>query len=144
MSTTNADQVLRYKGFNVEIKGVDNSPADVDANWVTISGGHLDGKDKGHYAPGRQYVAEITLTGPLTPDRKSLMRWVNDTANGGPVHRTVTVTLTPLDPKQPLETLVFEDAYVTGYVFPPLALDDPCPPRLVEELRFGYARLLRR
>ena len=144
MSTSNADQVLRYKGFNVEIKGVDNSPADADANWVTLSGGHLDGRDKDHYAPGQPYVAEITLTGPLTPDRKSMMRWVNDTANGGRVHRTVSVTLMPLDPRQPPETLVFEEAYLTGYVFPPLALDDPCPPGPIEVLRFGYARLLRR
>jgi len=39
--------------------------------------------------------------------------------------------------------LVFEDGYITGYVFPPLVLVDPCPPGPIEELRFGYARLLR-
>ena len=144
MSTSNADQVLRYKGFNVEIKGVDNSPADADADWVTLSGGQLDGKDKGHYVPGRAIVNEVTLRGPLTPGRNAMTRWLNDTMNRGTLLRTVTVTLTPLDPKQSLETLVFEEAYVTGYVFPPMALDDPCPPETIEELRFGYARLLRR
>ena len=143
MSTTNADQVLRYKGFSVEIDAA-NAPADADADWVTLSGGQLlEGKDKGRYVPGQPIVNEVTLRGPLTPGRKAMTRWLNDTLGGGPLLRTVTVRLTPLDPKQPLEVLVFEEAYVTGYVFPPLALDDPCSLEPIEELRFAYARLLR-
>jgi hypothetical protein len=142
---SNADQILRYKGFNVEIKGADNAPQDIDRAWVTMAVGSIAEKtlEAGQHQPGKAYVEEIALRGPLTPDRKSMTEWLNDTANGRDPHRTVTVTLIPLDPKQLEETFIFEDAYVTGYVFPPLVLDDPCPPELIEELRFAYGRLTR-
>lgn len=142
---SNADQILRYKGFNVEIKGADNAPQNVDAAWVTMAVGSIEDKTQkaGQHQPGKAYVEEIALRGALTPDRKSMTTWLNDTSNGRDPLRTVTVTLIPLDPKQLEETFIFEDAYITGYVFPPLVLDDPCPPALIEELRFAYRRLTR-
>lgn len=143
MSLTDADQVVRYKGFDVEIQDSSGSPTSTDSDWVTISGGELEDKSK-NGSTSRRIIREVTLRGPLTPGRQAMTNWLNDTLNGGERYRTVTIALNPVDPnKQRREILIFEDAYITGYVFPPLDLSDPCPPTLIEELRLTYGRLLR-
>jgi hypothetical protein len=141
MSVTNADQVLRYKGFNVEIKGADSDPSEVDSSWVTVSGGGLG--SKGNASPGKALEEEISLRGPITPDRKSLARWLSDTQTGGDVYRMVTITLIPLDTdNKPRETIIFYDAFLTAYVLPRFDLADPCPDLPVEEVRFSFGRAI--
>ena len=75
---------------------------------------------------------------------KSFPRWLFDTQNGGDPYRTVSITLIPLDhdPK-PRETIIFYDAFLTGYVLPRLDLADPCPDPPIEEVRFSFSRWIR-
>jgi phage tail-like protein len=104
---TNADQILRYKGFNVEIKGVDNAPTSVDGSWISISGGAKcvevieatvgnDGERR--FTPGKAYVTDITLEGYMTPTRKALMTWMNNSARGqGDLRADLTITPVNID-----------------------------------------------
>jgi hypothetical protein len=140
MSSTNVDQVVRYKGFDVEIKNVsDGGESETDSSWVTIAGGECFLNPGA--ASGRTFT-EVTLRGPLAPARRSMVQWINESSSGKPARRTVSITLLPLDQGKP-QRLVFNDALVTRYVPPRIHLDDPCPPLLVEELRFSYGTVVK-
>lgn len=145
MSATNVDQMLRFKGFDVEIEGVDGASTQVDSSWTTVSGGVLvERVDASSHKPGNAPQEEIVLRGLVTPERESLARWLTDTQTGGNPYRTVTITLIPRDnDDKARETIIFYDAFLTAYTFPHLDLSDPCPGPLVEEIRFSFGRWIR-
>lgn len=105
MSTTNADQIVRYKGFNVEIKNVSSGTSDVDNSWKSISGGALctemveatvGGDGERRFTPGKQYVSDITMVGYMTGSRKALMEWLKASAAGDTAKLRASITITPL------------------------------------------------
>lgn len=100
-SAQSADQLLRYKGFTVEIQGVDGAPSEVDSSWTSIRGGALmtemveatvgnDGERT--FTPGKPYVSDLTLTGYMTTSRKALLQWMQNSARGkGPLRVCLTI-----------------------------------------------------
>jgi len=102
MSATNVDQVLRYKGFDVEIKGVDGAPTQVDSSWISVTGGQVcienveatsSTSKQREYSPGKAYVSELTLSGYMTKSRKALLAWMQNSAKGtGDLRADVSIT----------------------------------------------------
>lgn len=143
-----SDQFAQVRGFKVEI---DNAGAkEVDTAWETVSGGQLMiehvettiGADKFHTTtPGHKSVGEITLRGAMTDKRAALCQWINETVQGKPWKRMLTITeLLSVDGGvKDGKQYIYFDCFPVGYVFPRLSLGDPrCEGELVEEIRFVY------
>jgi hypothetical protein len=124
MSAETPDEILRYKGFRVEITGVDGSPTPVDTSWTSVTDGETSAR-----------VGEITLHGAMTDKRAALVDWINDTVAGGTWERTVTITGILFD-GTPGEQHTFFECFPVRYL-PPRLTPDPCGP-LVEEVKFAY------
>jgi hypothetical protein len=84
-----ADQVLRYKGFNVEISG--HGAASSDVGWKSVKGGEpsvepaeatIGSDGERRFTPGKAYVTDLTLVGYMTPQRVALNRWLAATLAG--------------------------------------------------------------
>jgi len=106
------DRVLHNKGFTVEIKAVDGSAVEVDSSWLSVQGGAAEietveatvGNDgERRFTPGKAYVSDLTLTGYMTPSRKALLRWMQNSAKGsGDLRRNVVISVEgprPIDPR---------------------------------------------
>ena len=129
--TTDADQVVRYKGFDVEIENVDNTPPTSDSSWATVRGGAVivdsveatvgnDGQRK--FTPGKQYVSDITMTGYLTSTltRRALIQWMNNSIGGaGDLRADVTITPKHID-GNPAPSHAYSDAMITRIKIPRL------------------------
>ncbi|HET8569077.1 MAG TPA: hypothetical protein VFM93_08845 [Candidatus Limnocylindria bacterium] len=92
---TNVDQMLRYKGFSVEIEGVDGAPASEDAEWVSVTGG-TDASfvvELGPNGPveGPKLVTLLCLEGPMVAGRTWLAKWLAETALGKDARRDLRV-----------------------------------------------------
>lgn len=143
-----SDKFAQVRGFKVDISN--SLGKEVDTAWESVSGGEMIielaettiGSDKTKTnSPGHKTVGEITLRGAMTDGRQALCQWINETVNGKPWKRTVTITPVNLDGTIG-ETWIFEDCALTAYRMPRLGLADPknpCPPQEdTEELRFAY------
>lgn len=145
---TVSDMFAQIRGFRVEIDGATGK--EVDTAWETVAGGSLNievtdttiGADKfGTNAPGHRTVEEITLRGAMTDKRAALCQWINDTVNGKPWKRNVTITeiLTsgggPKDGKQ----YIYYDAFPVGYVFPRMSVTNTTG-NVLEEVRIKPIR----
>jgi len=134
-----SDKFAQVRGFKVDIAGADGS-FETDAAWESVSSGTLMINSDRTNSPGHKTVGEITLRGAMTDGRKAMCQWINETVEGKPWKRTITITPMNLDGTIG-QTLIFEDCVLTGYRLPTLRLrsNDPCPPEEEkEELRFGY------
>jgi hypothetical protein len=103
-SVTNANQIVRYKGFDVEIRNLDQASGDIDSSWGEVRGGAVDtemveatvGNDgERRFTPGKQYVSDITMTGYMTSTRKDLMEWLKASLAGDVSKLRADVTITP-------------------------------------------------
>jgi hypothetical protein len=143
-----SDKFAQVRGFKVDIDSA--SGKEVDTAWESVSGGEMIieltettiGSDKFKTnSPGHKTVGEITLRGAMTDGRKAMCDWINETVNGRPWKRTVSITPINLDGSIG-ETLILHECILTAYRFPRLTLpqaNDPCPPdEDTEELRFAY------
>ena len=135
-----SDKFAQVRGFKVDIAGADGS-VDTDTAWESVSTGTAMITSERTNSPGHKTVGEITLRGAMTDGRKAMCQWINETVNGKPWKRTVTITPIHVDGTIG-QTLIFEDCVLSGYRLPALRLaqpNDPCPPEEEkEELRFGY------
>lgn len=130
MSAFTPDQMLVYKGFDVEIEGPGGTG--VDSTWESVSGGEKFQTT----SPGHKSVGEITLRGAMTDSRQAIESWINETAAGKTSTRTVSIT--PVDEQgKPGPTYRFSDCVLSGYR-PPLLRRNPCDLSLREEVRFIY------
>jgi hypothetical protein len=93
------DEMHVVKGFTVELEGGPGN-SDVDSAWETVSGGELNievadssvGSDKFQTTSrGTNRVGVITLHGAMTDKRAALCTWINETVNGKPWKRTVSI-----------------------------------------------------
>jgi len=126
-----ADQVLRYKGFDVEIKGVGNSDGSVDSSWREVRGGAVvtesleptvDNDGQKRFTPGKQYVSEITLTGYMTSTRPNLMKWLNASIAGDSTKLRAEVTITPKTVDgSPAPAHAYSDTMITRIQIPILS-----------------------
>jgi phage tail-like protein len=89
-SNLKSNEPIRVSKFNLYIVN-SNGQSTVDGSWKIISGGACQvevvegtsGNDPGHeYTPGKVYYEPITLTGPLSKERKAITDWINATAAG--------------------------------------------------------------
>lgn len=149
MSVYAPDEMTIVKGFSVEIVGATGK--EVDTAWESVSGGELViessnttvGSDKFQTtSPGHKTVGEITLRGAMTDKRAALCTWINETVQGKPWKRTVSITPTGID-GPPGPTYIFLDCVLTAYAPPRLRAAVPNDPsagraRLIEEVRFTY------
>jgi len=123
MSAETPDEILRYKGFRVEITGAGAGPEQADVSWTSVTDGQTSAQ-----------VGEITLRGAMTATRSALVDWINDTTAGGAWERTVTITGLLFD-GTPGEQHTFFECFPVRYL-PPRLTPDPCGP-LVEEVKFA-------
>ena len=143
-----SDKFAQVRGFKVDITNAGGK--EVDTAWESVSGGEMTieqtettiGSDRFKTnSPGHKTVGEITLRGAMTDKRAALCQWINDTVQGKPWKRTVSITPIHLDETLG-ETLVLHECFLTAYKQPRLAVgdpNDPCQaPPSQEELRFGY------
>lgn len=86
-SRPRADEFVRNRGFTVELKA-GPEPGEVDRSWRTVSGGAVaienieatvgnDGSRQ--FKPGKAYVTDVELTGPVTPSRDAMLEWIRST-----------------------------------------------------------------
>jgi hypothetical protein len=122
MTTQNPDQVLRLKGFRIEINA--GSGSDVDSAWETCSGGSLNIVPPDPPTGGSPYkfVEEITLRGPITAGRKSLLQLINE-ATGGKSRRFNLTIVEIMKDGFDGRSYTYSDCFPTRYVFPSLRAD---------------------
>ena len=120
---------------------------EVDRSWESLAGGALvlDATDPTlgcesfrTTTPGHKYIDEIVLRGPMTAGRKALCTWINETTQGKPWKRTLTVREILKDGSAG-RTVNYLDCFPTRYVFPALAADGSG--NLYEEVRIKPVRL---
>lgn len=133
------DQFLVAKGFSVEIKGADSS---ADDSWLSVDGGAVEvetidttvgGDGSRKYIPGKAYVTELTLTGYMTKTRKSLLRWMQESAGGGDSRRDVVITVEGPRPHDPRPQFNYYDCLISRIEIPRLSAgsSDPVKERVV-------------
>ncbi|MBM3949486.1 MAG: hypothetical protein FJ312_09700 [SAR202 cluster bacterium] len=111
MTTQNRDQFLRLRGFRIEIRGAGGSGTDSDSAWETCTGG----------SPYK-FVEEITLRGPITAGRKSLVQFINEAAAGKAHRFDLTIVEIGKDGSDG-KRYTCHDSFPTRYVFPALSAD---------------------
>jgi hypothetical protein len=98
--STQPDEPLRYKGFNVEVSGAADDSSEDNA-WKPCNGGGLNlhesdavvGRDDaGHFVPGKGYVTNLSLEGFMTPTRRALKDWIKDEGSVDAPPLNVTLT----------------------------------------------------
>lgn len=103
-SSKRQDEPQRAAGFEVEFQPGDDEPT-LDGTWHSVRGGtpiiesieQTVGKDGSRtYTPGKAYVTELTLTGYMTPTRKALLAWMQNTLRQQ-VDPRIDVTIIPVD-----------------------------------------------
>ena len=143
-----SDKFAQVRGFQVVIDGAGGK--EVDTAWESVSGGELIieltettvGSDRFQTtSPGHKSVGEITLRGAMADARAALVAWINETVNGKPWKRNVSITAL-LNDGTISETITYIDCTISAYRPPRLVTPDqghPCgPDRLEEEVRFIY------
>lgn len=74
-------------------------------------------------SPGHKSVGEITLRGKMTDGRKNLCTWINETVNGKPWKRALTITeLLSVDGGVRDRKYNYHDCFPIRYVFPQMSV----------------------
>ncbi len=139
---TNVDQVLRYKGFDVEISGVDGAPQQ-DGTWTSVTGGGTAvgivdagpaASRGGKLVTGPAYVTPLILSGPVVKGRTALLAWLREAAAGKDAIRQVTIT--PFDSQGKLgPSHVYVGCWIEEYRIPKLDAGSADPIEEVVVLR---------
>lgn len=144
-----ADAFAQVRGFKVEITNATGK--DVDTAWESVSGGEMIieltettvGSDKfATNSPGHKTVGAITLRGAMTDGRQALCQWINDTVNGKPWKRDLTITeLLSVDGsvKDGKQYLYF-DGFPVRYVFPRMSVTNTTG-NVMEEVELKFIRV---
>lgn len=142
------DKFVQVRGFRVEIESAGGK--ETDTAWEIVAGGecHLevaDCDDATHqHAPGKRYVGEIVLRGPMTDTRAALCQWLNEAATGQDTERARrTLRITPiLRRRGQIEEgrpFIYTDCFPVGYVFPRLSVTNTTG-NVQEEVRIKPVR----
>lgn len=126
-----ADEFAPVLGFSVEIAG--QGGEEVDNAWESVAGGELlielaestiGGDQFKTRSPGHKSVGEITLRGAMTDKRAALCQWINDTVQGRPWKRSLTITelLSRDGSAKPGKTYTYFDCFPIRYTFPRLSV----------------------
>ncbi len=146
-----ADKFAQVRGFKVEISG--SSGKEVDTAWESVSGGDrvivlenqatpARGRNKfATNSPGHKSVSDITLRGAMTDGRKALCQWINDTVNGKPWKRDLTITelLSQNGVLKPGRSYTYHDCFPISYVFPRMSVTNTTG-NVMEEVTFRVVR----
>jgi hypothetical protein len=135
----------------VEIAG--SSGKEVDTAWESVSGGEMIieltettiGRDKfSTSSPGHKTINEVTLRGAMTDGRKALCEWINDTVQGKPWKRMLTITeLLSVDGAvKDGKQYIGDWAYPVRYKFPVLSVDKRAG-NVEEEITYRWVREIR-
>jgi len=142
-----SDKFAQVRGFKVEISG--SSGKEVDTAWESVSGGDMvielqtqtNPANFKPNSPGHKSVGEITLRGAMTDGRQSLCRWINDTVNGKPWKRNLTITelLSQNGVLTPGKSYIFHDCFPIRYVFPRMSVTNTTG-NVMEQVTFSVVR----
>jgi hypothetical protein len=131
-------------GFHVTLSSPDGTGASTDTEWESWGGGGVSFEDCNDVladrfqttSPGHKSVGEITLRGAMTDKRAALCTWINETVNGKPWKKTLTITeLLSVDGGvKDGKQYVYSDCFPCRYVFPRLSLTNTTG-NVQEELR---------
>ena len=106
MAGTNVDNILRLKGFNIELVGIGGDAKSVDGSWRAFSGGNptvevIEGTNAQsglrEYSPGLATVSDILLEGFITPTRGYLVTWCNKVFAGAEQRADITKATKKID-----------------------------------------------
>jgi len=131
------------RGFKVQIEGP--SGKEVDTAWESVSGGEIlinlassaSSQKFTTTSPGHKSVNSVTLRGAMTNTRRELSQWINDTTQGKPWKRNVTLTeLLSAGGDGVVHSL--ESALPRRYRFPRLSIYNDRP--LIEEVELVVVR----
>ncbi len=135
-------------GVSLSLEG--QPAAEVDAAWESWSGGEPAQIQTGPFnnarfhtfSPGHKTVAEITLRGQAVDERKALCQWINDTVQGKPWKRMLTVTemLSGDGSVRPGRKYTYFDCFPVRYVFPRMSVTNTTG-NVMEELYIKPIRL---
>lgn len=142
------DKFAQVRGFRVEIESAGGK--ETDTAWEIVAGGecHLevvDCDDATHqHAPGKRYVGEIVLRGPMTDGRAALCQWLNEAATGqDPERARRTLRITPILRRRGQikegRPYIYTDCFPVGYVFPRLSVTNTAG-NVQEEVRIKPVR----
>jgi hypothetical protein len=145
---TVSDKFAQVRGFKIDIQNA--AGKEVDTAWESVSGGELIieltettiGSDKFQTnSPGHKSVGEITLRGAMTDKRAALCQWINDTVNGKPWKRMLTITeLLSVDGGvKDGKQYIYHDCFPVGYVFPRMSVTNTTG-NVMEEVRIKPIR----
>jgi len=144
-----SDNFAQVRGFKVEITSA--AGKDVDTAWESVSGGEMVieltettiGSDKfATNSPGHKTVGEITLRGAMTDGRQALCQWINDTVNGKPWKRDLTITelLSIGGEVKPGKQYLYFDGFPVRYVFPRMSVTNTTG-NVMEEVALKFIRV---
>ena len=124
-----SDKFAQVRGFKVEITGATGK--EVDTAWESVSGGemiipgpHTPAEQVRTNSPGHKTVGEITLRGAMTDKRQALSSWINDTVDGKPWKRDLTITELLSVDGAVKDGRIWQcyDAFPVRYVFPRMSV----------------------
>lgn len=103
------EDILRTKGFSVEFVGAGKADEKKPAgSWLAWRGGvptfevcQTENSETGlrQYSPKRRYVTDIELTGLITPDRTSHLKFCNEVFGGKRTRTDITLRSLTVDNK---------------------------------------------
>lgn len=143
------DKYAQVRGFKVEIDQATGK--EVDTAWETCSGGELCiecadttiGADKFQTtSPGHKSVSEIILRGAMTNKRAALCQWINDTTQGKPWKRMMTITeLLSVDGGvKDGKSYTYHDGFPIRYVYPQMSVGNTTG-NVMEEVELKFIRM---
>ena len=137
-----SDKFAQVRGFRVEIDDGAGGK-EVDTAWESAHGGELtiELPVSNVGSPGHKSVGEIVLRGAMTDKRAALCTWINETVNGRPWKRTLTITeLLSVDGGvKDGKQYIYFDCFPVGYVFPRLSVTNTTG-NVQEEVRIKPVR----
>lgn len=137
-----SDKFAQVRGFRVEIDDGAGGQ-EVDTAWESAHGGELtiELPEVNVGAPGHKTVGEITLRGAMTDKRSALCTWINETVQGKPWKRTLTITeLLSVDGGvKDGKQYIYFDCFPVGYVFPRMSVTNTTG-NVMEEVRIKPVR----
>jgi hypothetical protein len=130
MVTKKSDEMIKVKGFRIEITGGSGEKWE-DNDWETATGGALcieigDSSTGGDQRPPEgstpKFVTEITLRGPMTKSRKWIGQNINDTIAGKTPRFDLTLVEIMKDGSDG-NGYNYSKCFITRYVYPRLSAD---------------------
>jgi len=119
-----SDDFSRATGFTVEITNTKGNRQTADGSWKCIRGGGIrfaenQGTTRGsdqymQHALGQREWDDLVLIGPVSKERKDMLKWYEDTVKGEDHRRNLTIHIHGMD-GQVTHSYNYLDCFLTSY-----------------------------